>query len=262
VIYVVKTDPLGYSVKRRFNDFAWLREALVHRYSGLFIPALPSTTRLRGATQRLTGEKTDIQGDFVKNRMAQLNMFAHQLCRIPFVRTDPAFIAFVSISNDKEWKNITDNPQNIEKHTSFENWKNDGLDIWFNILDEYIVNQVDSDRSIMEFRRQLDMIIKILELIEKEAKITGTKAVHFVLSSNQLQEQFLTWQKLENDLLGPGANEVVSPHGPRVKQLMTNLLLGQLQWTSNMAVRIITLASMLSLEEDLTCSMLSMFHHR
>lgn len=234
----MKTDPLDYSVRRRYNDFAWLRDTLVTKYSGLFIPALPATTKLRGATQHFTGEKIDIHGDFVKNRMSQLHMFVQQLCRIPFIRTDPAFIAFVSISNDKEWKSISENASALDKHPSFDNWKNEGLDLWFNILDAYMINQVDSNRSIIEFRRQLDLILKALEVIEKDARATGTKAVHFVVSSNQLQEQFLSWQKIENDLLDPNSNEYINPHGSRVKQLMTNLLLGQLQWTNNIAVRI------------------------
>ncbi len=236
--YLVKTDPSGYSVRRRYNDFAWLRETLVTKYNGLFIPALPATTKLRGATQHFTGEKVDIHGDFVKNRMSQLHMFAQQLCRIPFIRTDPAFLAFISITNDKEWKSISENVAFLEKHPSFENWKNEGIEVWFNILDDYIINQVDSNRSICEFRRQLDFIIRTLEMIERDARYTGTKAVHFVVASNQLQEQFLAWQKLENDLLDPNSNEYINPHGPRVKQLMTNLALGQLQWSSNMAVRI------------------------
>eukprot|EP01035_Chromulina_nebulosa_P019160 gene19160-25002_t len=62
-----KTEPLGYSVKRRYNDFVWLREILTSRYLGLFIPALPSTTPFSVAkTMMVAGinSKTDDEKEF------------------------------------------------------------------------------------------------------------------------------------------------------------------------------------------------------
>ena len=43
VSYKVKTTPapFAYEVRRRFSDFAWLRNILVQRYPGMMIPSLP-----------------------------------------------------------------------------------------------------------------------------------------------------------------------------------------------------------------------------
>lgn len=249
--YTVKTEPLGYTVRRRYNDFVWLRETLVGKYNGLFIPALPSTNKFN-ATQRITGEKLDVNGDFVKGRMHQLHLFTQQLCRIPFIRTEPAFVAFISIQNEKEFKIITESAapsgtaypgsttgtSALEKHAAFAdtNWRNDGLEYWNSALDFYVISQVDSNRTITEFKRQLDLIRQALETLEKECRSNGRKALQFVSSTNSLQEQFLNWQKTENDLLDSATNEYINPHGSKVKTLMTNLTLGQLTYTNNIAV--------------------------
>lgn len=245
----MKTEPLGYTVRRRYNDFVWLRDTLVAKYHGLFIPALPSTNKY--ISQRLSGEKLDVNGDFVKGRMHQLHLFTQQLCRIPFIRTEPAFIAFISIQNEKEFKLITDSTPStgtsypgagatnsvLEKHSSFgDDWRNDGLDYWNNALETYTISQVDSNRTITEFKRQLDVLKSTLESLEKECRSNGRKALQFVSATNALQEQFLNWQKTESELLDPATNEYINPHGAKVKNLMTNLTLGQLTYTNNISV--------------------------
>jgi len=35
--YMVKTEPLGWAVKRRFNDFFWLRNTLQKIHPGIFV---------------------------------------------------------------------------------------------------------------------------------------------------------------------------------------------------------------------------------
>lgn len=183
--------------------------------------------------------------------MHQLHLFTQQLCRIPFLRTEPAWIAFISIQNEKEFKLITDstppsgtsypgpsaNNAVLEKHSSFgDNWRNDGLEYWISTLEAYTISQVDSNRTITEFKRQLDLLRTTLEALEKECRSNGRKAVQFVNSTNALQEQFLNWQKTETDLLDPVTNEYVNPHGTKLRNLMTNLTLGQLTYTNNISV--------------------------
>jgi hypothetical protein len=41
VTYLLRTEPYGYLVRRRFSDFCWLRETLQRRYVGMLIPSLP-----------------------------------------------------------------------------------------------------------------------------------------------------------------------------------------------------------------------------
>lgn len=150
VVYTVKTEPTGYSVRRRYKDFAWLRDVLLQRYTGLFIPALPATTRFTGKTS-LAGGKTDVEGDYVKNRLSQLHMFAQQLCKIPFLRTDPSLFAFISVQGEREFKAIVDNGISYEKCIGFENWENRGLLAWFRLIDGVTLDTVKTSSYIQTF---------------------------------------------------------------------------------------------------------------
>lgn len=40
IVYVIKSDPVGWEVKRRFRDFTWLRETLVKIYPGYLVYCL------------------------------------------------------------------------------------------------------------------------------------------------------------------------------------------------------------------------------
>lgn len=141
VVYTVKTEPTGYSVRRRYKDFAWLRDVLLQRYTGLFIPSLPATTLFSGKSS-LAGGKTDVEGDYVKNRLSQLHMFAQQICKIPFLRTDPSLFAFISVQGEREFKAIVDNGVNSEKCMGFENWENHGLRAWLRLIDGVTLDKV------------------------------------------------------------------------------------------------------------------------
>lgn len=57
IAYQVTTKPFDYVVRRRFNDFVWLRETLVKEYPGWYIPPLP-----------LKGVKRSFDSDYVAER--------------------------------------------------------------------------------------------------------------------------------------------------------------------------------------------------
>jgi hypothetical protein len=229
VVYSVKTEPLGYSVRRRYNDFAWLRETLCTGYVGLFVPSIPSTTLFTTKTN-MTGSKTDTGGDFVKNRMAQLNQFMQQICKIPFLRTDPALVAFISIQNEKEFKYYMDSPQSATSSYS------EGMKLWLTLVDKTAINDHDADRLISDFKRQLDILRTTLDQIDKECRMTGKKAVQCAAAMGVLADHLCMWSETENDLLDPNRNEHINAHGVKLRVYMTALSSGQSGWAQNVAV--------------------------
>lgn len=126
IVYNVRTDPAGFIVKRRYNDFAWLRESLINAYPGLFIPALPTTSGFRGRTAG--GGKTDVESDYVKNRMTQLQLFLNKLSKIPFLKTDSSLLGFLSITGDKEYKGFMDAKDKAFKENGKED--SEGSILW------------------------------------------------------------------------------------------------------------------------------------
>ena len=100
IVYNVKTEPMGFMVRRRYNDFNWLRETLASKYEGLFIPTLPTSSFL--------AISSDPNGVFVRNRMVQLQLFMQTLIQIPFVMFDSNLRDFLSVLDEKEFKILTE----------------------------------------------------------------------------------------------------------------------------------------------------------
>jgi hypothetical protein len=236
VVYVVKSEPQKYVVRRRYNDFAWLRESLAATYEGLFIPSIPATT-VFGKTTLSGQNKNDVNGDFVKNRMQQLHLFLQQVSKIPFLRTDPALHSFLSVQNEKEFKQITETPVNVVNGGGVDNWTNVGLNMWLKLVDSTIINPVAAERLVGDFKRQLDLLAHRLNLVETECRAAGRKAVACATAMGALSEQVAAWSVTELDLLDPSRNEYVDPYGEDKKAYMDALNIGQAHWAHSIGVR-------------------------
>lgn len=160
ITYTVKTEPHSYIVKRRYNEFSWLRDTLLVNYPGLFIPSLPSTHSFKSSG--ISGSHSDPSSDFVRNRMAQLNLFVKQVSSIPFLRTDKSLLAFLSLPGEKDFKSYVDNlPPDGGEDTQ-------GSKIWKNILDNVPV-PVDANTAAVDVKIQLDKLITTLKKLEEHA---------------------------------------------------------------------------------------------
>lgn len=220
---------MGFSVRRRYNDFAWLRDTLAYKYEGLFIPSIPSTTMF--TKNHVITTKTDVNGDFVKNRMSQLHLFMQQLCKIPFLRTDPSLQAFLSVQNEKEFKILVESCKNIMSDEE----QSQGLVLWNTLITQNEVN-ADAERLITDFKRQLDSLRSMLNHLEAECKNAGKKADSCAKGLASVAEKISLWNELENNLLDPNRNEYVNLNGPKVKQYMSALEAGADHWFQNFCV--------------------------
>jgi hypothetical protein len=235
VVYTVKTEPQKYIVRRRYNDFAWLRDTLAATYEGLFIPSIPATT-VFGKNALSMGSKTDVNGDFVKNRMQQLQLFMHQLCRIPFLRTDPSLHSFLSVQNEKEFKQITEAPVNVTNGGGADNWTNVGLNMWIKLVDHTVINPLTAERLVGDFKRQLDLLAHRLNQVDSECRVAGKKAVLCAAAMGALSEHVAAWAGTEGDLVDPQKNEYVDPYGKTKKLQVEGLAAGQAHWAHTVGV--------------------------
>ena len=46
-------------MRRRYNDFVWLRDMLVASYPGMFIPALPAANKVNFSSKSVGGSKVN-----------------------------------------------------------------------------------------------------------------------------------------------------------------------------------------------------------
>eukprot|EP01038_Epipyxis_sp_PR26KG_P004706 gene4706-6606_t len=247
VVYTVKTEPYGYAVRRRYNDFAWLREVLVNRYDGMFIPMLPATTTF--SQKYATGGKYDVSGEFIKNRLAQLGLFLEQISKIPFLRTDPSLLSFISVQSDKEFKQIVETTPSTSSYSSISALKkstshdestsgienNEGLKLWKSLLKTNEFNN-EVDRLISDFKRQLDLLKTVFESLGKECINCGRRAIAFSVSMNTLSEQIANWSDLEHNLLDPNKNEYINSNATKMKIYLPALVAGSHHWAQHISL--------------------------
>jgi len=73
-----------FEIFRRYSDFYALRELFVDRWSGLYIPPIPS--------KRTVG---NTKSEFISERCFLLNLFIRQLARCPYLVESEEFNIFV-----------------------------------------------------------------------------------------------------------------------------------------------------------------------
>ncbi|EAS01365.2 PX-SNX-like domain protein (macronuclear) [Tetrahymena thermophila SB210] len=91
-IYHVKTMPFNWTVKRKQNDFIWLRNILIKMYPGIPIPPLP------GKTMKSLDDK------LVQRRKGYFESFLYEILSQPDLKSSKFITDFLSIGDDKIFK--------------------------------------------------------------------------------------------------------------------------------------------------------------
>ena len=82
--------PFDYVVRRRFNDFVWLRETLVKEYPGCYIPPLP-----------IKGVKRSFDDSYVADRQNFLQIFLDQAAEHPEILASIYFSSFLKCKDQE-----------------------------------------------------------------------------------------------------------------------------------------------------------------
>ena len=74
IYYVIRTEPGGWEVKRRFGDFTWLRDTLLKLYPGFLVPTMTKKKAGKGKVEYYTQKKKAYLNvfNFLKMRMKYL----------------------------------------------------------------------------------------------------------------------------------------------------------------------------------------------
>lgn len=73
-LFTIKTSPFGWTVKRRFGDFQFLRNNIQKLFPGKVIPPIPSK------------KKKSFENEFIKKRRIFLEEYLNQLLMIEEVK--------------------------------------------------------------------------------------------------------------------------------------------------------------------------------
>jgi hypothetical protein len=195
----VKTDPSALLVKRRYSDFALLRDILIQRYPGMYIPNLPESTTFNITKTVVMGNNTDINSDFVRSRLYQLNCFLRELNQIPFIICDSLFEGFISIRED--FKSCVDMSVKSSSPT-----QSPGSIIWRKNLEAVHVSS-DVDNIISNAKRQIESLRSILKQYETQCLSIERQAVNNAKEVNSLSAIVSSWTSLETEFSATNASD-------------------------------------------------------
>lgn len=91
-VFFVMTKPNTWAVKRRFEDFVWLRNTLATLYGGHVVPTIPKEVNAGGFD---TG--------FPKRKF-YLQRFINNVISVPIFRTSPILLNFLKETDAKLWE--------------------------------------------------------------------------------------------------------------------------------------------------------------
>lgn len=109
VNFVIVTEPFSWTVKRKFTDFQWLKEALEAQFPGYFVlsnqvPPLPP--------KKSTGLASS---DTVTKRTAFLTRFLHTLAATPLFLHSPYLLAFLKETSNDHFSKIQKTTKRLKR---------------------------------------------------------------------------------------------------------------------------------------------------
>ncbi len=94
ISYLVETDPLNFTTRKRYTDFEWLRNILATQYIGCVIPPLCKKNFNDRFTEALVSKRSRLLQKFMEGVLVH-----------PLVRNSQALFDFISIEREEEFEN-------------------------------------------------------------------------------------------------------------------------------------------------------------
>ena len=146
ILYVVTTEPLGWSVDRRYSEFTWLRECLAQTLPGIYLPPVPPKKN-RGRFQE----------DSIIKRQRFLQRFVEDLLRHPLFRRSTILETFLKESNYQKFQKFKKQSKTRKPEKISEMLSVDGT-----IKCEYSHDQ-DKINGMIDYVSQMEVVQKKLK---------------------------------------------------------------------------------------------------
>ena len=217
----------GTNVKRRYNDFAWLREVLVSRYVGMLVPAIPSTSVV---FTNVGGNHTDAKGDYVTNRMTQLNSFITSLLKNPFLRCDASFRSFVT-ADDALFKTAKETAKLTNSLTDCS----EGAVMWRKLLEN--VSVLDNiGTALVHLGVMTETMLTSLDDMELACASLARKSQALAKEMRDYSANTVLWSENEIDLADPYKNVIGNKNSKNIGVVMNGLVVGCGHWSINISI--------------------------
>ena len=184
ITYLITTEPLNLSVRRRYNDFEWLRNILINLFPQNVIPKY---SKIRNAGDRFGDEYT-------KKRIRTLEKFLVYLLKDPLLKNSQIIYDFLSINKDDEFNNkkITYNklrtPSNLNEIKSID-------------AEEKVILNPENENFIIKVKKNSDINVLLFKQLSSDLRDVKFHMDNMSQSLKNLSTTFdnLTKNKFAND---------------------------------------------------------------
>lgn len=222
VTYLVQSEPIGHSVRRRWSEFLWLRDTLSKAYPGLFLPVLPTNSTFTGGT--------NVDGELVKSRVGLLGLFMNQLFSLPFLLGDTTLLSFLSITGEREFKAFVDS---INK-TNLADGPIVGVVAWRNMLDD-LTSVTAPEQYSEELKKYLDTLKVSFSVLNDQCVASAKGSQVFLTQMTTTTTGFGVWADAECSVAElPAEGHLFRP--PQIKKLSDATVVSMGHWSSTIGL--------------------------
>lgn len=176
MLFIVRTSPLKWVVRRKLEDFDWLKLVLSDIYTGVYIPPGPSRR-----------EKGDNENSYLNKQLLFLQNFIDCLTRNALVKTSPFLLSFLHESNNGAFNCMKKQGKRTSKNPKLEeNWSLNGC---------LICDSSENQEELVGIRSYL---LQGEALKKKLAKHSDFLVQKLKDSAKELNEISMTLQSLES----------------------------------------------------------------
>lgn len=180
VTYLVETKPVGFIVRRRFNDFIWLHDILKSIYINSIIPPLYKKNYLYALND----------GQIAK-RIRTLEKFITEIAIHPLLRNSQIFYDFISLRDEKDFLRKKDEYNKINLPKKAEDIKT--LTGEINISINY-----DKEQYAEKIKKTSESNELLMKKIIKEYKYLNVQLQNVITKINKINDMWKEFYKTSN----------------------------------------------------------------
>jgi hypothetical protein len=144
----------------------------------------------------VTGNGTDVESDYIRNRTIQLNLFANQISNIPFLASSSVLKTFLSSPDEFKTLDFTYIP-GAEISEGERAWK---------LLIDSVPLISNYDGIIVDIKRQLTLLRNTLRQLQDECVALSKATLVYTKQLKSTNDKFTTWNNMEKDIADPAKN--------------------------------------------------------